>query len=125
MSYSLGDPIAAAEEELLMAMLTGDRATFDRLMKNAMVVMVKTDTVTNIMADATLFAKGRVRFSKLEPSEQQMTRHPTSAVVSGRLDVAGESNGKPFRGAVRYIRAWHKRPRGWRVASVHLSPVDE
>jgi len=108
-----------------MAMLTVDRATFDRLMNNAMVVMVKTDTVTNIIADITSFGKGRLRFSKLQPSEQQMTRHPTSAFVSGRLDVAGELDGTPFGGAVRYSRFWRKLRKGWRVVAVHLTPVVE
>jgi len=125
MTYPVGDPIAALEDELLLAVLTGNRPAYDRLMDHAQVVMVKTDAVTNIMADATLIGTGRLRFSKLERSEQQVNRHPTSAVVSGRLDVAGNLDGKPFAGAVRYSRFWRKLRKGWRVVAVHLSPVAE
>ena len=124
-THSLGDPIAAAEEELLLAMLSGNRVIVDRLMDKAPIVTIQADAVTDMMADVTLFRTGRLRFSKLEPSELQVTRHPTSAVVSARLDIAGELDGEPFVCAVRFVRAWRKRPRGWRVMAVHLTPVVE
>jgi len=121
----LNDPIIALEEELALAMLMHDLATFDRLMDNARVVTIETDAVTETMADVTLFKTGRLRFSRLEASEQHVVRHPDSAVVSSKLEVAGTVDGKPFSGALRCNRAWRKLRKGWRVVSVHVSPAVE
>ena len=117
------DPIAQAEEELRRAMLAGDLATLDRLIDGELVFTTEGGAATDRVADLELYRTGRLRLTKMTPSEQRVRRYGTSAVVSVKMDVAGTFDGKPFGGAFRYTRLWNQRAEGWRVVVGHVSPV--
>jgi len=117
------DPIARAEEDLRRAMLAGDLATLDRLIDGEMLFTTQSGAVADKVADLELHRTGRLRLTKMAPTEQQVRRRGSLAVVTVKMEVAGTFDGVAFGGTYRYAHLWTQRVEGWRVVVGHVSPV--
>ena len=117
------DSLRAREAALRRAQLTGDAATLERLVDDALVFTGPDGAVYGKADDLAAHRQGWVRITRLEPSEERVQRFGTVAVVSVRMEMAGTFKGAPFAGPFRYTRVWCERAEGWRVVAGHVSAV--
>ena len=98
------DPVLTAEAELRSAMLAGDVDALDRLLDADLVFTGLDGRVIGKAADLDAHRTGRLRLSRLDPSERHVVRCGPTVVVSVRVDLAGTYDGEPTGGAYRYTR---------------------
>jgi ketosteroid isomerase-like protein len=119
------DPILACEAALRQAQLDGDVAALDRLIDDALVFTTLEGTVVGKADDLDLHRSGRLRITRMDPSDRHVLRLGTTAVVSVRMEAAAIVDGVAVSGAMRYTRVWCERQDGWRVVAGHMSHVQE
>lgn len=117
------DPILAYEAQLRQSQLTSDVAALDRLLDDALMFTALDGTVVGKAADLDLHRSGRLRITKLDPSDRHVLRLGAIVVVSVRMQAEATLDGVAMSAALRYTRVWCERRDGWRVVAGHMSVV--
>jgi ketosteroid isomerase-like protein len=120
---SIDDEILACEAELRHAQLSGDVAGLDRLLDDLLMFTNIDGTLASKSADLLLHRSGRLRITRMDPSDRQLLHLGATSVVSVRMNAEAVMDGVPVTATLRYTRIWHKRPDGWRLAAGHMSTV--
>ncbi len=119
------DPILACEAELRQAQLTDDVTALDRLLDDALVFTTLDGAIASKSDDLTLHRSGRLRITRMDPSDEYILRLGAAVVVSVRMEAEATIDGVEVRGPLRYTRVWCERPTGWQVVAGHMSTVQE
>lgn len=120
---SVDAEILACEAELRLAQLTGDVGALDRLLDDALVFTNIDGTLAGKSDDLSLHRSGRLRITRMDPSDRHLLHLGATSVVSVRMNAEAIMNGVPVRATLRYTRVWHKRTGGWRLVAGHMSAV--
>ncbi len=119
----MDDEILACEAQLRQAQLTGDVATLDRLLDDALVFTNYDGTLASKSDDLEMHRSGRLRITRMDPSDQHLLSLGETSVVSVLMNAEAIVDGASVTAALRYTRVWHKRPEGWRLVAGHMSIV--
>lgn len=119
---STEDRLREAEERLRIAMLRSDVAELDQLLAPGLVFTSHLGQLIGKDDDLAFHRSGVLRLSELTPSEQRIAVHGDVAVVSVRMQLAGELCGEPLAEALRYTRVWSLAP-SVQVVAGHASRV--
>ncbi len=117
--------MAALEEQLRQAMLASDLEELDALIDPDLLFVLADGTVVDKQADLDAHRSGRVRITKLDPSDQRIAVHNSAAVVTVLMAATGTFGGVPFEGRYRYVRFWCETATGWRVIGGSMSGASE
>jgi len=120
---SIDDEILACEAQLRRAQLAGDVAALDQLLDDELVFTNLDGTLGGKSDDLALHRSGRLRITKMDPSDRQIVHLGVTSVVSVRMKAEAMLDGAPLTATLRYTRIWHKRPEGWRVVAAHMSTI--
>ncbi len=120
---SIDDEILACEAELRRAQLAADVAALDRLLDDVLVFTNIDGTLASKADDLSAHRSGRLRITRMDPSDRRMLHLGTTSVVSVRMNAEAIMNGVPVTATLRYTRIWHKRTEGWRLVAGHMSTV--
>ena len=115
------DPIMACESALRAAQLAGDVAALDHLLDDGLVFTALDGSVVGKADDLAMHRSGRLRVTRMDPSDRRVIRLGPVAVVSVRMDTAATVDGAAMGGPLRYTRVWAEQPGGWRVVAGHMS----
>ena len=122
---SVDDQILACEAELRNAQLTGDVAVLDRLLDDLLVFTNIDGTLSSKSDDLSLHRSGRLRITRMDPSDRQLLHLGATSVVSVRMNADAVMDGVAVTATLRYTRIWHRRPDGWRLVAGHRSTVSQ
>jgi ketosteroid isomerase-like protein len=122
---SVDDQILACEAELRNAQLTGDVAVLDRLLDDLPVFTNIDGTLSSKSDDLSLHRSGRLRITRMDPSDRQLLHLGATSVVSVRMNADAVMDGVAVTATLRYTRIWHRRPDGWRLVAGHMSTVSQ
>ncbi len=111
------------EDRLRQAQLTGDVAVLEQLLDDDLVFTTVAGSVVGKKDDLELHRSGRLRITKMEPSESRVLTLGTVAVVSVQMEAEAVLDGICTSGRLRYTRVWTQRPDGWRIVAGHMSVV--
>jgi ketosteroid isomerase-like protein len=103
--------------------LAGDAAVLDRFLDDLLVVITVDGTLASKSDDLSLHRSGRLRITRMDPSDRHLLHLGETSVVSVRMDAEAVMNGQPVTATLRYTRVWHKRSDGWRLVAGHMSTV--
>jgi ketosteroid isomerase-like protein len=120
---SIDDEIQACEAELRQAQLTGDVVVLDRLLDDSLVFTNIDGTLASKSDDLSAHRSGRLRITRMEPSDLRLLHLGATSVVSVRMNAEAIINGAPVTATLRYTRIWHRRTEGWRLVAGHMSTV--
>jgi ketosteroid isomerase-like protein len=120
---SIDDEILACEAELRQAQLTGDVAVLDRLLDDSLVFTNIDGTLASKSDDLSIHRSGRLRITRMDPSDRRLLHLGATSVVTVRMDAEAIINDVPVTAMLRYTRIWHKRADGWRLVAGHMSTV--
>ena len=122
---SVDDQILACEAELRNAQLTGDVAVLDRLLDDLLVFTNIDGTLSSKSDDLSLHRSGRLRITRMDPTDRQLLHLGATSVVSVRMNADAVMDGVAVTATLRYTRIWHRRPDGWRLVAGHMSTVSQ
>lgn len=111
------------EEQLRRAQLNSDVAALERLLDDELVFTTLDGSVVGKDDDLELHRSGRLRISKMEPSDFRVLHLGTVAVVNVRMEAEAAIDGVRSSGLLRYTRVWAQRSDGWRIIAGHMSVV--
>jgi ketosteroid isomerase-like protein len=120
---SIDEEILACEAEIRDAQLKSDVAVLDRLLDDALVFTAIDGTLASKSDDLSLHRSGRLRITKMDPSDRRLLHLGATSVVSVRMNAEAVIDGVPVAATLRYTRIWHRRPEGWRLVAGHMSTV--
>ncbi len=120
---TIDDEILACEAELREAQLTGDVATLDRLLDDALLFTDIDGTLAGKSDDLSMHRSGRLRITRMDPDGRRLLHLGATSVVSVRMRAEAVIDGAPVSATLQYTRVWHRRPEGWRLAAGHMSTV--
>ena len=90
---SVDDQILACEAELRNAQLTGDVAVLDRLLDDLLVFTNIDGTLSSKSDDLSLHRSGRLRITRMDPSDRQLLHLGATSVVSVRMNAEAVMDG--------------------------------
>jgi len=117
------DPILACEAELVRAQLAGDVVALERLIDDELMFTALDGTVVGKEDDLALHRSGRLRVTRMEPTERRVLRVGGVVVVSVRMEASATVDGAEVGGPLRYTRDSREREGQWRVVAGHMSAV--
>jgi ketosteroid isomerase-like protein len=120
---SIDDEILVCEAELRHAQLSGDVTALDRLLDDLLLFTTIDGTLASKSDDLSLHRSGRLRITRMDPSDRRLLHLQDTSVVSVRMNAEAVMDGVPVTATLRYTRIWHKRPDGWRLVAGHMSTV--
>ncbi len=120
---SVDGEILKCEAELRQTQLTGDVAMLDRLIGEALLFTSFDGTVASKSEDLAMHQSGRLRITKMDPSDRHMLHLGSASVVSVRMNADAILDGAPIAATMRYTRIWQRRPEGWRLVAGPMSIV--
>jgi ketosteroid isomerase-like protein len=120
---SIDNEILACEAELRQAQLTGDVTALDRLLDDLLLFTNIDGTLSSKSDDLSLHRSGRLRITRMDPSDRRLLHLEATSVVSVRMNAEAVMDGALISATLRYTRIWHKRRDGWRLVAGHMSTV--
>jgi hypothetical protein len=73
--------------------------------------------------DLALHRSGRLRITRLDPSDRRIPHLGTVVVVSVLMQASAILDGGEVSGPLRYTRVWCERADGWWMVAGHMSAV--
>ncbi len=117
--------IEALEEKLRQAMLIGDVQSLDELIAEDLVFTMHTGLVIDKQDDLDAHRTGIQKFTKIDLDDQQVRHYGDCAVVTVKVELAGNFNGQDYSETYRFTRVWIKRQNRWQIAAGHVSQVSD
>jgi hypothetical protein len=99
-------------------MLGSNLVVLDELLADRLVFTHHLGGTVGKAEDLALHASGKIRITRLEPSDERVLLLEGAAIVTVRLDIEGLFDGKQSNGAFRFTRVWAPGPKsGWQVVA--------
>ena len=117
------EEIRKQEEALRNAMLQADIPQLEKLMHEKLIFHIPRGVRISKEMDLDNYCSGKMKLMKLEFLDQQFALHEHTAVVSTRLEMAGDFAGEEFSGIFLFLRVWSKVAHGWQVIAGGSSPL--
>jgi hypothetical protein len=112
------------EARLRAAVLGSNVAVLDELLADHLVFTHQHGGIVNKAEDLAAHASGKLKITRLEPSDERVLLLEGAAVVTVRVEVRGSHDGKPVDGAFRFTRVWGPGPKsGWQVVAAQATPI--
>lgn len=113
--------LVALNEEFQNAVMTSDAAALDRILADDFVLYPSGGgdqpfTKADVIDDAR-----RSHFEQNESSDVRARVWGDTGVVTARLAMKGETDGKPFEATVRFTDTYVRTAAGWKQVSAHAS----
>ncbi len=115
--------IQALTEELRQAFLTGDVATFDRLLADDFIHITAWGTSATKPEVLARFKSGKERWEAVEISEMTVRVYGDTALVDSTMSMTGRIGDMDIKGPVRAVRVWVKRNGLWQSVLVQYTRI--
>jgi Domain of unknown function (DUF4440) len=115
----------AAEDVFFQALVQADDAMLDRVLADDFVIVdVMEGGVTNRADFLAAVSAGQVTFHRVDPTDRQVRRYDSTAVVIGRTDMSGAVGPEEFTIASRYTHVFRYADGiGWQLASAQGTKI--
>lgn len=111
------EEIIKLEEELRLAMLTGNVDKLDSLISDSLIFIATQGEIVTKQMDLDVQKNKIQKMSELIPSEQQIMINDNCAIVTVKMKMIGTFSNIDISGIYRYIRTWQKINNHWQIVS--------
>jgi ketosteroid isomerase-like protein len=116
--------IIELEEQLRQAMLASDVPVLDELLASDILITSHFGELLQKQDDLAAHESGLIKIHELNPSEQRIQFHGDVAIVSVRMQIVGDYDGRSANGDYRFTRVWAVSASGtWQIVAAHISTV--
>ena len=84
----------------------------------------KEEWLSYLRSQRELMDAGKLRLDRYEMTEVQMYPLPYSAVINGKVELAGERDGEAFDREIRVSHFWVKTDGQWKRAGFHDTRIE-
>jgi ketosteroid isomerase-like protein len=107
--------VAAAVEQLRLAMVSGDRAALADIAAEQLSYGHSGGLVENKAEFVEKIASGNSDFVSITLSEQSIAISGKTAIVRQRLDAVTNDGGKPGEAHIKVLLVWQKQGKQWKL----------
>ena len=107
--------VAAAVEQLRLAMVNGDRAVLENLAADQLSYGHSGGLVENKAEFVEKIASGKSDFVSITISDQSIVISGKTAVVRHKLDAVTNDGGKPGEAHIKVLLVWQKQGKQWKL----------
>jgi len=107
--------VAAAVEQLRLAMVSGDRAGLSDIAAEQLSYGHSGGLVENKAEFVEKIASGNSDFVSITLSEQSIAISGKTAIVRQRLDAVTNDGGKPGEAHIKVLLVWQKQGKQWKL----------
>lgn len=111
------EEIIKLEEELRLAMLTGNVDKLNSLISDSLIFIAPQGEIVTKQMDLDVQKNKIQKMSELIPSEQQIMVNDNCAIVTVKMKITGTFNNIDISGNYRYIRTWQNINNYWQIVS--------
>ena len=122
-SSNVEQTIKKLENESREAALKGDSSFAEKYQADIYVRVYADGTVGDRQTTINSFKNGTVKYTSIEPSEQQVKVAGDVAVVIFKTSVKGTFEGRSIDGDFRGLRTWAKQGGQWKVVSFSTTRI--
>ena len=112
---NLKTQIMDLEQQRQQAQLRGDWQAIQRLNAPEFSEIAGTGLIRTGVQNAEDMRSGRLKFDKVDYTDQQVRLYGDVAIVTGIGHRSGAFSGQPFERRFRYTRIYARQDAGWRV----------
>ncbi len=124
MTKTVETQIINAEERLRQGMLASDVSVLDKLLAPEIIITNHLGQLMSKQDDLGAHESGLIKINELNPSERQIQIHGEMAIVSVRMQIVGNYDGKPANGDFRFTRVWAISGSGkYHIIAAHIGMV--
>jgi ketosteroid isomerase-like protein len=121
---SLKTQILELEQQRQQAQLRGDWKTIQTLNAPEFSEIAGTGLIRTGAQNAEDMRSGRLKFDKVDYTEQQVRLYGDVAIVTGIGHRSGAFNGQPFEQRFRYTRIYARQDGGWKVVLAQTTRIE-
>ena len=125
LTTNVASQILELEQQRQQAQLRGDWQTIQRLNAPDFTEIAGTGMIRTAAQNAEDMRSGRLKFERVEYSDQQVRLYGNVAIVSGIGHRSGSFGGAPFEQRFRYSRVYARRDGDWRVVFAQTTRMEE
>jgi len=107
--------VAAAVEQLRLAMVSGDRAALANIAAEQLSYGHSGGLIENKAEFVEKIASGNSDFVSITLSEQSIAISGKTAIVRQRLDAVTNDGGKPGEAHIKVLLVWQKQGKQWKL----------
>jgi ketosteroid isomerase-like protein len=107
--------VAAAVEQLRLAMVSGDRAALADIAAEQLSYGHSSGLIENKAEFVEKIASGNSDFVSITLSEQSIAISGKTAIVRQRLDAVTNDGGKPGEAHIKVLLVWQKQGKQWKL----------
>jgi ketosteroid isomerase-like protein len=107
--------VAAAVEQLRLAMVSGDRAALENIAAEQLSYGHSGGLIENKAEFVEKIASGNSDFVSITLSEQSIAISGKTAIVRQRLDAVTNDGGKPGEAHIKVLLVWQKQGKQWKL----------
>jgi len=114
----------AAERSFFAALLAAQVDSLDQILADDFVmieVMGGAEVTKPVFLE--VLQSGQLKFDSIEARDSRVRLYQTTAVITGRTQMSGQSGGAPFSAASRYTHVYVKQQGDWRMVSAQGTPI--
>ncbi len=112
------------EHQWSQAMLSGDASTLDKLLSDDYLGVTANGDLLTKTQQLDRMKTRQLTFVKLDTTESKIKLIGHIAIVTSLAELDATSEGKPLKGAFRYIKVYQRLPNGmWRITSFEATRV--
>jgi ketosteroid isomerase-like protein len=116
--------IIEIEEQLRQAMLASDVTVLNELLAPDILITSHLGELLRKQDDLAAHQSGLIKIHELNTSERQIQLRGDVAIVSVRMQIVGDYDGRPANGDFRFTRVWAVSSSGtWQVVAAHISRI--
>ena len=114
----------AADRQFFTALLAGDAQALDHLLVDDF-ILVDVMSGSEISKPAFLAAigSGQIKFESIEPAENRVRLYRTTAIITGRTQMAGLIGDTPVAASSRYTHVFVDQQGEWRLATAQGTQI--
>jgi ketosteroid isomerase-like protein len=116
--------ILELEQQRQQAQLRGDWKTIQTLNAPEFSEIAGTGLIRTGAQNAEDMRSGRLRFDKVDYTEQQVRLYGDVAIVTGIGHRSGAFSGQPFEQRFRYTRIYARQDGGWKVVFAQNTRIE-
>ena len=117
------DPLAT-DRQFFTALIRNDLATLDAMLAEDFVlieVMGGSEVSKSDLLE--VLRSGQLKFLTIEPADNRVRLHETTAIVSGRTEMTGHFGETPFSTKSRYTHVYVRQSDRWRMVSAQGTAI--
>jgi ketosteroid isomerase-like protein len=113
-----------ADRRFFAGLIAGDARALDRILaEDFLLIDVMSGSEISKPAFLAAIRSGQIKFESIEPAENRVRLYQTTAIITGRTQMAGLIGDTPFAASSRYTHVFVDQQGEWRLVNAQGTQI--